>query len=55
MKKVCSACGDEIGGGKMGMLSHWGAHRRAFKKHFGHNPLNNDELRAYVKGLKGYF
>jgi len=55
MIKVCSACGKQIGGGKLGMLSHWSSHKRAFIKHFGYEPSNNDEIRAFMKGLKGYF
>lgn len=55
MRKCCTACGKEIGGGQMGMASHWGAHRRAFFKALGRHPMSNDEVRSWLKGNMGCF
>ena len=50
MSKHCTACGKEIGGGKMGMSSHWNAHRRQFFRTFQRQPYDNTELRIWVQG-----
>ena len=55
MKKKCSLCNKKIGGGKLGMLSHWGMHRRKFHQTFDRDAMNNDELRAWMNGNMGFF
>lgn len=55
VRRCCTACGKEVGGGKMGMLSHWGKHRREFKKITGRDASCNDDIRAFCKGLHGFF
>jgi hypothetical protein len=51
----CTACGREIGGGKLGMASHWGKHYRDFFKAFGRRASSPDEIRAYFNGNLGHF
>jgi len=53
--KKCSLCNKKIGGGKLGMLSHWGMHRRKFHQTFDRDAMNNDELRAWMNGNMGFF
>ena len=49
MSKHCTACGKEIGGGQMGMASHWNAHRRLFFKYFQRMPYDNVELKVWMR------